>query len=69
MSKTSRFALGLSPSQRDELASIAKKLTAPGKGILAADESNPTLEKRFKEINVQPTGQPAESHNSEHINL
>ncbi|HEV3472280.1 MAG TPA: class I fructose-bisphosphate aldolase, partial [Actinomycetota bacterium] len=36
-----------------ELASIAKDLVAPNKGILAADESFPTIEKRFKSINIE----------------
>ncbi len=38
-----------------ELASTAKALVAPGKGILAADESFPTIEKRFKSINLEST--------------
>ena len=29
------------------LASVAKAMVAPGKGILAADESSPTIKKRF----------------------
>ena len=33
----------------ENLESIAKKLVAPGKGILAADESSGTIEKRLKE--------------------
>lgn len=37
------------------LAEIAKSLVAPGKGILAADESAPTIEKRFKGIGVTST--------------
>jgi len=32
---------------------IAQKLVAKGKGILAADESLPTIEKRFKTINIE----------------
>lgn len=40
---------------KNNLASIAKELVAPGKGILAADESNPTIEKRFKTIGVAST--------------
>ena len=32
---------------------IAKKMCAKGKGILAADESTVTIEKRFKSINVE----------------
>ena len=36
-----------------DLASIAKDLVAPNKGILAADESDPTIAKRFDGINVE----------------
>jgi fructose-bisphosphate aldolase class I len=36
----------------EDLESVAKKLVAPGKGILAADESTGTIEKRLKSINV-----------------
>ena len=36
----------------DELNSIAKKMVAPGKGILAADESTGTIQKRFDKIGV-----------------
>src|SRR5216683_3152688 len=39
----------------ENLESIAKKLVAPGKGILAADESTPTIEKRLKSIGVAST--------------
>jgi fructose-bisphosphate aldolase class I len=35
--------------------SIAKALVAPAKGILAADESFPTIEKRFKSISLDST--------------
>ena len=35
--------------------STARALVAPGKGILAADESFPTIEKRFKSVGVAPT--------------
>ena len=37
------------------LADIAKSLVSPGKGILAADESTGTIEKRFKSIQVAST--------------
>ena len=37
------------------LEEIAKKMCAKGKGILAADESTGTIEKRFKSINVENT--------------
>ncbi len=35
------------------LEQVAKAMVAPGKGILAADESTGTIEKRFKSINVE----------------
>jgi fructose-bisphosphate aldolase class I len=38
-----------------ELESIARAMTAPGHGILAADESNPTIAKRFAAIHVEST--------------
>lgn len=38
-----------------ELESIARKIVSPGKGILAADESFPTIKKRFDTINVEST--------------
>jgi fructose-bisphosphate aldolase class I len=38
-----------------ELESVARSLVASGKGILAADESAPTIEKRFKSVNVSST--------------
>ena len=39
----------------ENLESIARALVAPGKGILAADESSGTIEKRLKSINVPST--------------
>ncbi|MEX2645555.1 MAG: class I fructose-bisphosphate aldolase [Gaiellaceae bacterium] len=38
-----------------DLESVAQALVAPGKGILAADESTGTIEKRFKSIGVEST--------------
>ena len=38
-----------------ELAATAQALVAQGKGILAADESTPTMEKRLSSINVTST--------------
>jgi fructose-bisphosphate aldolase class I len=38
-----------------ELAKIARTLVAEGKGILAADESTGTIEKRLKSIDVEST--------------
>ena len=37
------------------LEEIALKMVAPGKGILAADESSGTIKKRFDSINVVST--------------
>src|SRR5258706_3342619 len=39
----------------DELNKIAIKMVAPGKGILAADESTGTIQKRFDKIGVPNT--------------
>ena len=38
-----------------QLESIARAMVAPGKGILAADESSPTIKKRFDSIKVEST--------------
>ena len=40
---------------KTNMQNIARALVAPGKGILAADESLPTIEKRFKSIGVPST--------------
>jgi fructose-bisphosphate aldolase class I len=37
------------------MEAVAQELVAPGKGILAADESGPTIEKRFQRIGVAST--------------
>ena len=37
------------------LKSVANALVAPGKGILAADESFGTIEKRFKPLGIAST--------------
>ena len=37
------------------LAAVARAMVAPGKGILAADESTPTIGKRFAGIGVEST--------------
>ena len=39
------------------MEATAIELVAPGKGILAADESGPTIEKRFKSVGVPSTGE------------
>ena len=38
-----------------ELEITAKMMVAEGKGILAIDESTPTIKKRFDSINVEST--------------
>lgn len=38
-----------------KLESVAQTLVAKGKGILAADESLPTIKKRFDKINLVST--------------
>ena len=40
-----------------ELSDVARALVAPGKGILAADESTSTIKKRFDAIGVENTEQ------------
>ncbi|XP_059179626.1 fructose-bisphosphate aldolase-like isoform X2 [Physella acuta] len=50
---STRFATYLTPEKEEELADIARRITAPGKGILAADESISTCGKRLQEINVE----------------
>ena len=42
-------------SIQTELQATIEDMVQKGKGILAADESNPTIEKRFKPINVEST--------------
>ena len=42
-------------SLSSSLTATVQALLAPGKGILAADESGPTIEKRFKTINLPST--------------
>ncbi len=44
-------------SIHSELQSTITDLVVSGKGILAADESHPTMSKRFKAINVESTEQ------------
>ena len=38
-----------------DLAAVARAMVAPGRGILAADESTGTIEKRFQSIKVEST--------------
>jgi fructose-bisphosphate aldolase class I len=45
-----------------ELETVASALVAKGKGILAADESFPTIKKRFASINVESTEENRRSY-------
>lgn len=45
-----------------DLASTAKALVAEGKGILAADESFPTIAKRFSSINLESSEESRRSY-------
>lgn len=45
----------ITQEQIQELAKVAKQMVAPGKGILAADESMSTVGKRFAAINLENT--------------
>lgn len=47
------FGTYLSPEKQDELRKIANAIIAPGKGILAADESTGTMGKRLQDIGVE----------------
>jgi fructose-bisphosphate aldolase class I len=49
------YQSALTKQQQEELVSIANKIVAPGKGILAADESTGTIGKRFQSINIENT--------------
>ena len=46
----------------DELESVARTLVREGKGILAADESFGTIEKRFKSIKLESTEETRRSY-------
>jgi len=50
-----RFAKALTTEQEDELRKIANAIVAPGKGILAADESVGSMGKRLEGIGVENT--------------
>lgn len=39
--------------EADRLAETIRRLTAPGRGILAADESTPTITKRFQAVGIE----------------
>jgi ABC-type multidrug transport system ATPase subunit len=43
----------LSSQQREELERVAQRIAAPGKGILAADESTTTIGKRLNKVGLE----------------
>ncbi len=43
------------------MTETARAIVAPGKGILAADESTPTMEKRLRGIGLESTEQAPRS--------
>nr|XP_021407461.1 fructose-bisphosphate aldolase A [Lonchura striata domestica] len=45
----------LTPEQKKELADIAQRIVAPGKGILAADESTGSIAKRLSSVGAENT--------------
>jgi fructose-bisphosphate aldolase class I len=47
---------------KQQLASTAQALVAPGKGILAADESSKTIQQRFDSIGLEATEQNRRSY-------
>ena len=49
---------------RDQLQATVDSLVQAGKGILAADESSPTIAKRFKAIGVEPTEENRRAYRS-----
>ena len=49
---------------RDALQATIEALAQPGKGILAADESGPTIAKRFKAIGVESTEENRRAYRS-----
>ncbi len=46
----------------NQLKETAQAMVAPGKGILAADESGPTIKKRFDTIGVESSGETRQAY-------
>jgi fructose-bisphosphate aldolase class I len=49
---------------RDELGATIAKIIQPGKGIVAADESTPTITKRFKAVGIDSTEETRRAYRS-----
>jgi hypothetical protein len=45
-----------------DLAAIAQQMVAPGRGVLAADESNATITKRFAALDIESTAENRRSY-------
>ena len=45
-----------------DLAAIAQQMVAPGRGVLAADESNATITKRFAALDIESTEENRRSY-------
>ena len=48
----------------DDLQATIADVTKPGKGILAADESLPTISKRFKAVGIDCTDETRRAYRS-----
>ncbi|EJD76644.1 fructose-bisphosphate aldolase [Loa loa] len=51
--KMTSYSPFLTQAQKDELRQIANQIVAPGKGILAADESTGSMDKKLKPIGLE----------------
>ena len=51
----------------ENIEDIASYIVSDGKGILAADESNPTCTKRFESIGVDSEDELGEAHDDDNI--
>ena len=51
-------------SNETELEATIAKIVAPGKGILAADESTPTITKRFSAVGIESTAESRRAYRS-----
>ena len=51
-------------STADELTSTIDAIITPGKGILAADESGPTITKRFQALGIESTEETRRAYRS-----
>lgn len=50
----------------DELQATIEQMVQRGKGILAADESQPTIARRFASIKVEPSEENCRAYRARH---